>query len=179
MSDVKPALRQAKYDLVIARDEARAKVQELMRTLTLAENDELDRLVAVAYRGGMSKSSIAAEIGESRVTVNERLARSGNPEPPAKTEAKPKTKAKIDEPEASPYSIDSDKRLRVEYNRYGPDFVKGQGEFEIVYDEDDDTYWFLVIDADETVADRLDTRFDGWYYEDARSFVAKALQGGE
>ena len=171
-------LDDARTMLTHARAQARAAARKVTREITQPAQDAVDAAVLVAVAGGATKTAVAAFLGESRTTINERLARATGGVTKQEVEDVVQTHAPLT------YLIDGDK-LHVDWRNYGPDRVTAKGTMEIVYDTDDDTYWFLPILDDvgytgrTEVHSRLDTTFTGWYYTDAAATVKNLLQNPE
>ena len=165
-------------DLIAARtllSRARADAREAARVLfadaTADAQRAVDEAVLTAYQKGATKTAIAALMGESRTTINERLARVTGGRVKEQVPTVVQT-----QPEHLTYLIDGDK-LHVDWRNYGPDHITDFGVVEIVYDTDEGSYWFMADGEDmNQVTQRLDTQFTGWYYHDAEQFVKSMLQ---
>lgn len=172
-------LERARTDLHEARTEARLAAKRLLLEYTQDAQQAVDLAVLEAVNNGATKTSIAAFLGESRTTINERLARVTDT-----TKPNLPTLPQIMDV-APPYEVSQlgdDTVLVVDWHDYGPQHVSGQGQLLIIRDDDEDDYWFMVnsgVGADEAVADVLDTSFSGWYYADALAFVTQALNEEE
>lgn len=168
-------LFKARTVLSRARADAREANRIQFANMTAAAQRQVDSAALAAYQKGATKTSIAALLGESRTTVNDRLSRAAGDVVVAES-APAVVQTQPDEPT---YRIDGD-QLHVNWRNYGPDHITDFGVVEIVYDTDDDGYWFTAIDGDENqVVQRLDTIWTGWYYADAASFVKGELTNEE
>lgn len=177
MPDIVGKLEAAKEELKAQRIKSRAMARQYEIDLNQEAELMVDVVAREALAEGLSRSAIAKALGESRVTVNERLHRSTDKKVVKRSVEAPKVEA---EKEFPPYRIDGD-ILVVDYFEYGPDKVSGHGQFEIVKDEDGEevSYWFISTQtAMASVSDLLDTRYEGWYYEDAQAYVKKELGDG-
>lgn len=162
----------AREALANARMKAKAAAKRITEEITRPAQEAVDNAVLEARASGATKVSIAACLGESRTTINERLARATGGFTTEEVEAVVQTQA------TPTYRIDGD-MLEVNWRSYGPDHVTDFGTVEIAYDPDEDQYWFMNTDGDQNqVVDRLDTVFTGWYYHDAEQFVKNALTNG-
>lgn len=181
MSDILEALRDAKASLKAQREVSRRQARQYEIELNREVESAVDGIARAALEENISRTVIARELGESRVTVNERIHRAyGNPVAP-KAHRVPVTKDVQGEAPTSPfYLLDKGAgTLTVEYKDYGPDNITGTATLEVIEDHDsgDGTdYWFLGdgVDLNE-VHMVLDTIYTGWYYEDALAFVKEAM----
>ena len=181
MDDVTEDLVAAKQALAAQRVVSRREANALERTLNAPYEADLDAAMRAAYEAGATRSALARATGESRVTVNERLQRAYGDATPKRKIDKPDKPPKI--PEMKPYLIDDEGYLLVDYHQYGPDRLTGAARLEIIADDDGVTNWFLAgPDAEDwnpQILEALDTRFEGWYYEDALAFVKTDLDAEE
>lgn len=163
-------LEQCRRDLAEGRVKARAAARDLEASMMQSIQIRTDQAVVRALANGATKTAVAAILGESRVTLNERLDRETGSH-------KAERVVEVYEQENPPYTIE-DSVLKVDWQGYGPDQITAQNEMDIVKDEDSGSYWFMAIAGDpiNEVNMKLDTVFTGWYYEDAAKFVAQSLE---
>ena len=165
-------LGEAHQVLTDARARAKAEAKAITQRITGPAQDALDAAVLAAVAEGATRTSVAAFLRESRTTINERLTRATGGATRSEVDAVVQTQAPLT------YLIDGDK-LHVDWRNYGPDHITDFGVVEIVYDADEEAYWFMSDGQDSNqVVQRLDTQFTGWYYHDAEQFVKNALNTG-
>lgn len=168
-------LDRCRHDLHATRTAARVEAKRILDEMMKPVQDATDIAVARALAAGATKSSIAAALGESRSTINERLDRA--------TGGHNKAEAVEVYTQANPaYYIDRDDTyadLHVNWDNYGPEGITASNVLSIIRDAESDSYWFMASDPEHErnqVTDKLDTKFDGWYYEDAAKFVTQKME---
>lgn len=166
-----PELERCRIELAAARTEARVAAKQLEASMMKPVQDATDRVVLAAVEAGLTRTAVAASLGESRSTLNERLDRA--------TGGKGSDVTAEYTQDSPPYHVTGGGgELSVDWVDYGPDRITANNTMDIIRDEDTGTYWFMSEPAGTVneVNMKLDTIFTGWYYEDAAKFVAKSME---
>lgn len=181
-------LNEARELLHTTRTAARKAARDLEIELTRAAQSAVDEAAYSAVSHGATKTSVAAYLGESRTTLNQRLARAGGQvhDPAVEVVVPQAQPSPITATNSEPaYTFhdgyDGPDMLEVGWVDYGPEHLTGHGRMEIVADPDSGEYWFMTAPGETHVdiTERLDTMFSGWYYDDAVAFVKNALKDTE
>lgn len=165
IEDLLDAAAGEKKKLNDAKRAANEKAREMVRKAVEAEESAVDASVRAAYNAGISKSVIAKALGESRVTINDRLDRTSGDENPNRVAVNASGKSRPNVADRFSYVERGDGGL-IKVTLNGKSAM-----FEYTYDDVANQYWFHHGDGDEEIITLFDGAWEGEEYDAANAWL--------